>query len=42
MSFFDEHPHSKIAAALSLPSATVKSRLRLAMRRLRAMLGNEI
>lgn len=42
MSFFDEHPHTEIATALKLPLGTVKSRLRLAIRRLRTMLGDEI
>jgi RNA polymerase sigma-70 factor, ECF subfamily len=34
-SFFEEEPHSAIAAALGLPLGTVKSRLRLAMKKLR-------
>lgn len=37
-SFFDEQPHSEIAAALQLPIGTVKSRLRLAMAKLRVRL----
>jgi RNA polymerase sigma-70 factor, ECF subfamily len=40
MSFFDERPHSDIAQALGLPLGTVKSRLRLAMNRLRDSLGD--
>src|SRR6201999_301866 len=36
LSFFEDRPHSEIAAALGLPLGTVKSRLRLAMARLRA------
>ena len=40
LSFFSEKPHSEIAADLSLPLGTVKSRLRLAMGRLREMLGD--
>jgi RNA polymerase sigma-70 factor (ECF subfamily) len=37
-SFFAEEPHAAIAAALNLPLGTVKSRLRLAMKKLRASL----
>jgi len=39
MSFFADKPHSAIAAELGLPLGTVKSRLRLAMARLRTALG---
>jgi RNA polymerase sigma factor (sigma-70 family) len=39
MSFFADKPHSLIAAELGLPLGTVKSRLRLAMVRIRAALG---
>jgi RNA polymerase sigma-70 factor (ECF subfamily) len=39
LAFFSDEPHSKIAAELGLPLGTVKSRLRLAMTRLRALLG---
>jgi RNA polymerase sigma-70 factor (ECF subfamily) len=39
LSFFDEEPHTAIAARLNLPLGTVKSRLRLAMKRLRDLLG---
>lgn len=35
LSFFDDKPHSEIAAELGLPLGTVKSRLRLAMNHLR-------
>lgn len=35
LSFFEDKPHSVIAAELGLPLGTVKSRLRLAMTRLR-------
>ena len=38
LSFFSEAPHSVIAERLGLPLGTVKSRLRLAMGRLRALL----
>ncbi len=36
--YFDEAPHSEIARRLALPLGTVKSRLRLAVQRLRAEL----
>jgi RNA polymerase sigma-70 factor (ECF subfamily) len=36
LSFFEDRPHSEIAASLSLPLGTVKSRLRLALTKLRA------
>lgn len=36
LSFFEERPHSEIAERLSLPLGTVKSRLRLALSKLRA------
>jgi RNA polymerase sigma-70 factor, ECF subfamily len=38
LSFFEDKPHSEIAEALGLPLGTVKSRLRLAMSRLRQAL----
>ncbi len=41
LSFFEDKPHAEIAAQLSLPLGTVKSRLRLAMRRLQPLLGDE-
>jgi RNA polymerase sigma-70 factor (ECF subfamily) len=41
MSFFDDKAHAEIAEQLSLPLGTVKSRLRLAMRRIRAFLGEQ-
>lgn len=40
LSFFEDKPHSEISADLGLPLGTVKSRLRLAMARLRAQLGD--
>lgn len=39
MSFFSEKPHSQIARELGLPLGTVKSRLRLAMARIKGALG---
>ena len=39
LSFFADKPHSQIAAELDIPLGTVKSRLRLAMARLRRNLG---
>ena len=41
LSFFDDEPHSAIAARLNLPLGTVKSRLRLAMKRLRDLLDDQ-
>ena len=38
LSFFQDKPHSEISQALGLPLGTVKSRLRLAMARLRGQL----
>jgi RNA polymerase sigma factor (sigma-70 family) len=38
LSFFEDKPHGEIAQELSLPLGTVKSRLRLAMRRLLPLL----
>lgn len=40
LSFFEEKPHSEIAAVLDIPLGTVKSRIRLAMDRLRGLLGD--
>lgn len=37
-SFFENKPHPEIAQALGIPLGTVKSRLRLAMKRLRTLL----
>lgn len=39
LAFFADKPHSEIAGEMDLPLGTVKSRLRLAMGRLRALLG---
>jgi len=41
LSFFADKPHSAIASELGLPLGTVKSRLRLAMRRIRVTLEGE-
>jgi RNA polymerase sigma-70 factor (ECF subfamily) len=41
MSFFSEKSHSQIAKELGLPLGTVKSRLRLAMARIKGALGGE-
>ena len=40
LSFFADKPHSQIAAELDIPLGTVKSRLRLAMARLKRGLGD--
>lgn len=40
LSFFEERPHAEIAELLALPLGTVKSRIRLAMKRLRDALGD--
>ena len=39
MAFYDGKSHGEIATALSIPLGTVKSRLRLAFRRVRGLLG---
>ncbi len=39
LSFFQEKAHAEIAQILQIPLGTVKSRLRLAMNRLRSLLG---
>jgi RNA polymerase sigma-70 factor (ECF subfamily) len=41
LSFFADKPHSAIAKELGLPLGTVKSRLRLAMARIRLAIGEE-
>ena len=38
LSFFQEKPHSQIAQELGIPLGTAKSRVRLALNRLRALL----
>jgi RNA polymerase sigma-70 factor (ECF subfamily) len=40
LSFFEDRPHAEIERFLGIPLGTVKSRLRLAMTRLRAQLGD--
>jgi RNA polymerase sigma-70 factor (ECF subfamily) len=40
LSFFDDRPHGEIERALGIPLGTVKSRLRLAILRLRAILDD--
>jgi RNA polymerase sigma-70 factor (ECF subfamily) len=40
LSFFEEKAHAEIAQQLQIPLGTVKSRLRLAMARLRTLLGD--
>lgn len=39
LSFFEEHPHARIAAELGIPLGTVKSRVRLALGQLRRKLN---
>ena len=41
MSFFEDRAHGEIARTLQIPLGTVKSRLRLAMKRLRGLLDEE-
>lgn len=40
LSFFEDRPHGEIASLLQIPLGTVKSRVRLAMLRLRAAMGD--
>ncbi len=42
LSFFESKPHPEIAVALGIPLGTVKSRLRLAMKRLRTLLEEQL
>jgi len=39
LSFFEDRPHAEIATRLAIPLGTVKSRIRLAMNRLRALVS---
>jgi RNA polymerase sigma-70 factor (ECF subfamily) len=41
LSFFEEKPHAEIAKELSIPLGTVKSRVRLAMQKLRDLLDDQ-
>lgn len=41
LSFFEDMPHAEIARELSIPLGTVKSRVRLAMQRLRDLLDSD-
>jgi RNA polymerase sigma-70 factor, ECF subfamily len=41
LSFFEDRPHGEIARILDIPLGTVKSRIRLAMSRLRALVEDE-
>ena len=41
LSFYMEKPHAEIARELGIPLGTVKSRVRLAMGKIRVMLENE-
>lgn len=40
LSFFEDRPHAEIATRLDIPLGTVKSRIRLAMNRLRALVDD--
>ena len=41
LSYIEEKPHAEIAAALGIPLGTVKSRIRLAMKRLKELLEDD-
>lgn len=40
LSFFEEQPHAEIAESLGIPLGTVKSRIRIAMTKLRDLVGD--
>lgn len=42
LAYYDGLTYKQVASALSIPEGTAKSRLRLAMARLRALLGDEV
>jgi RNA polymerase sigma-70 factor (ECF subfamily) len=42
LAFFEEKAHPQVASELGIPLGTVKSRIRLAMKRIRAELGEDI
>ena len=42
LAFFDDRPHAEIERALGIPLGTVKSRLRLALSKLRGLLENDL
>jgi RNA polymerase sigma-70 factor (ECF subfamily) len=42
LSFYEDIPHSEIAERLDIPLGTVKSRLRLAFRKVKALVGEEL
>jgi RNA polymerase sigma-70 factor (ECF subfamily) len=41
LAFFEEKPHGEVAAELGIPLGTVKSRIRLAMKRIRTEFGED-
>ena len=41
LSFYEEHPHARISKDLGIPLGTVKSRMRLALARLRRLMDDE-
>jgi RNA polymerase sigma-70 factor (ECF subfamily) len=42
LAFFEEKAHPQVATELGIPLGTVKSRIRLAMKRIRTELGEDI
>ena len=42
LAYFDDRPHADIERVLGIPLGTVKSRLRLAMSRLRGLLDEDL